>query len=153
MNIFVENITYLTIEELKEAFSIFNDKDDNDLQILIRRAEKNIDNIIWKYGEKKEKDQKTIFPTKKDNIPLEIKQAAALLCKNIFSYKENNIKTESKREKRRWNEYNFSNTYFEKQENTFTKINKYLDEEIYNLLTPFLEEKNINTRKSSFFRT
>jgi|GEM_PF-2966481 hypothetical protein len=61
-NILVENITYLTIDEVKDSSSLFDSKEDQYIQAIVRQAERIIDSIIGNYGTKQEENQKTLFP-------------------------------------------------------------------------------------------
>lgn len=86
-NLFSQDTTYITIEELKASclISEITELYDEKLKELICRAESTIDSYIWEYWEKLSDSQVTIFPTQNDWIPLEIKKATVIMCVNIFN--------------------------------------------------------------------
>ena len=65
-NLFLQNPVYITIDEIKEtstkAWLIA--LSDNELKVLITKAQKLVDNYIISYGEKYDEDQTYIFPIK-----------------------------------------------------------------------------------------
>lgn len=88
-NIFLENTTYLTQEDLKDSTKIEWlkwDSPDNveNREILIRKSEIIIDSVIGSYWVKVDPNQNTIFPTVDDWIPIAIKKAVVLISEGIF---------------------------------------------------------------------
>ena len=103
-NLFVEPITYITVQDMRDVYPWdYDNETDENIAIYIRKAERLVDSLIVSYWEKLYPNQKTIFPTIKDWIPLEIKQATILLANCIWRHRltwfnERKIQ----REKRRW---------------------------------------------------
>lgn len=149
-NLFVEPITYITVQDMRDVYPWdYDNETDENIAIYIRKAERLVDSLIVSYWEKLDPNQNTIFPTKKDWIPLEVKQATILLANCIWRHRftwfnERKIQ----REKRRWNEIEYETWSIDK----FKLLHPCMTQEIYDLLSKFLPNENkLNT--STFFRT
>ncbi len=149
-NIFSEDITYLTIQEIKDSSSNteLTSSTNEDIQWWIRRAEKIIDSLIESYGTKVDSSQNTIFPTIADGIPIEVKQATILLTECVFQNR-NKIEQERiiKSETRRGN----SVTYEDKVDK-FKQMHSCMSEEIYELLKKYISS-NTSSIWNWFYRT
>ena len=148
-NILVENITYLTIDEVKDSSSLFDSKEDQYIQAIVRQAERIIDSIIGNYGTKQEENKKTLFPIQWEDIPLEIKQATLLLSECLLKKQNNTGNRIIKSEKRRGNTITYD---VEPSTNKYSDIHPCIDESIYTLLQPYLPTK-IESGSDNFFRT
>jgi len=140
-NLFIEELNYVNLEEYKESINNTWLSDD-EIKINLRKAEKIIDDEVWKYWTKIDPLQKTIFPVVWEDIPLNIKQATILIASNIFNLKNTPSRVIAS-EKRRW-----STIVYDTDKEVNKYWNKYINEEIYLLLKPYVLQ-TIN----SFFRT
>lgn len=140
MNIFAQESIYVTITEAKESSEILSKINDESKRVYITKAQTIIDNIIWKYGNKEDITQKTIFPVIGEWIPLEIKQATILLAENLSSYTESDRVVTS--EKRRWNAVTY-----EVKANQYQKYHPCMNADIFALIKKFIQPSN------TFYRT
>ena len=87
VNLFIQEPIYITIQELKDSSNNQDIKlstNDDNLKILISKAQDVIDYIIWDYWIKLLSTQNNIFPEKTLWVPLNIKKACILLCDNMY---------------------------------------------------------------------
>jgi hypothetical protein len=93
-NIFLREPTYITVDEVKDT----TDKawlswlTDDEIKILISKAEDSIDRYIWRYWTKFNENQTLIFPIDNDwvsFIPWDIKVACFYVCEQIFETWDN----------------------------------------------------------------
>ena len=85
-NIFLKDPVYITIQEIKDSTTktnLQNETDDN-IKILINKAQQRIDKYIKKYWIPEVSTQETIFPTQKDWIPEDIKIATFYTVEQIY---------------------------------------------------------------------
>lgn len=131
MNIFAQDLKFVTLDEVKNSSEILKVLTDEDIKIFIWRAESIIENLIeMQFTE----------------IPIKIKQATILLANCLFWNKDNSrSKRIIKSETRRWNQVTFAT---ESEDFSLKKIHPCMTPEIYVLLTPYLKN-----RRWLFFRT
>ncbi len=89
-NLFIQNPVYITIEEVKSSTTktaLIAETDDN-IKILITKAQQIIDNYIVSYGEKYDEDQNFIFPIKDTEdasfLPSDITLACFYCVEQVF---------------------------------------------------------------------
>ena len=135
-NIFVEEIKFLTLEEVKNSSRIFKNIDNDEIKIFISQAEKIVQHITGRVD--------FWNPT-----PTEIKQATLLIAECLYRKKDNKWFSDKiiKSEKRRGNEVTYAT---ENEVLFYKKIHPCLTADIYILLNPFIENNKI---WSTFFRT
>ena len=145
-NLFIEDITYLTLDEYKD--SGWTIKDDNDIKIFVRKAEQIIDDIIWSYWDKLDNTQNTIFPVLDERVPLGIKKACILITNCLYKNKDRlDFSKVIVSETRRWKSVSYDTKFKDK----FKMLHSCNNEEIYLYLKPFI--KIDKTKTSNFFRT
>lgn len=85
-SIFLKDPIYITIQEVKDSTtktSLQNETDDN-IKILINKAQQNIDKYIKMYWIPEVSTQETIFPIQKDWIPEDVKIATFYTVEQIY---------------------------------------------------------------------
>lgn len=98
-NLFVQDPVYISIENLRDSTTNEDIKADSpvvvtdeDLKILIWKAQDIIDAVIFVYWDKNSETQTTIFPIKNtdwsDNteIPIDVQKATILLVENLYEW-------------------------------------------------------------------
>ena len=94
-NIFETSPVYISIENLRDSTTNEDLKDinqvtDENVSILIWKAQDIIDNLIWDYWIPNIENQETIFPiqnedwTENTQIPVSIQKATLLLVENLY---------------------------------------------------------------------
>ena len=145
-NLFVENPTYITLEEIKWSTKddCVKKMSDENLKILIRKWEIIIDDIIKEFWEKESPDQVTIFPTVKDQVPLSIKKAVVLLVEWLHLWWELEVSSNGPikwwmiKQEKFWDH---SITYQDEwvRSNALQSKNKYITSEIEVLIRPYIK--------------
>lgn len=89
-NLFVQDPVYITIDEIKDTSSKawLITLSDDELKVLITKAQQLVDNYIISYGEKYNEDQAYIFPTKDSNenglLPNDITVATFYIIEQLY---------------------------------------------------------------------
>lgn len=162
-NIFLEAVTYTNVTDVRASTLNATLADitpivtDDQVNILIRKAEIIIDSIVGSYGEPVSDTQVSIFPATVDSvsigIPLDVQKAAIILVEAMYvdgvlggitasisgSVAGNIIK-----EKYGIHEFNYSDSSTASGKR-FSANDNYINDEIYTLLKPY-----ISSGKSTF---
>ena len=89
-NLFLREPTYITVTEIKDSTSNsdLQNLSDDEIKILISKAEDTIDNYIWSYWVPFEEDQTLIFPIDLEWIalmPQDVKIATFYTVEQLFA--------------------------------------------------------------------
>lgn len=87
-NLFLQEPIYISVQDYKDSTSKdITSLTDDDIKVLIYKAQKIIDNYIWSYWVKFDSEQDFIFPIDNNGvseIPQDIKLSSVMICDQLL---------------------------------------------------------------------